>query len=418
MLTGSSHFLVSILLLSLCSTTVIIVFLWQREKRRNAILKNEISRKNKVAENAGKRHSANLQTIRDSLSNYAVIKYAETKEAERLLCESKREILLLQKEIEELQIKCNELQNVIAGIRKVSRSVIHDLKSPLNIILHNADQDNISEKNITEIRKASHEMLSLIMNILELERSGKSGMILNFEDFDLTEIMESLLTRYRTILNSSSVETCTSSPLPCYVHADKIITERILENLLSNAVRFTPPFGKIELSATEVNQQIRIEVRDNGSGMQTQLQDKIFEEFVGDDSKAFTYSNPTGIGLSFCKMAVEAHGGKIGIITKEGEGTRVWFFLEKSRLSISGKPVSRKTGHSTPHNLINEDDIKLIREKLDFLKKTDIHEVSTIVKTLNDSVFTQNARISEWKTALEAAVFSQDEALYSRMIGI
>lgn len=397
----------------LCPAIIVLIFLWIKQRKLIRLLKSELE--NCKREN--QHNATRLQKIKDSLSRYAITRHEEAKAAENKLCEAILINNTLEKEIEELQLSSVEYEKVISGIRKMNRSVIHDLKSPLNIILHNAEIVNPTERNVIEIKKAAHEMLGLIMNILDIEKSGNSGMNLNYEDFDLSGLITSLVSGYKTILNAASVEISTSVPSPCYIHSDKIVTERILENLLSNAVRYTPPFGKIEISATEVNNQIRIEVKDNGTGMHSLLPEKVFDEFIHDSSKAFVYSNPTGIGLSFCKMAVEAQGGKIGIITKEGEGTRVWFLLGKSRLS-SGKPLNTKSGFSSPYSLIEENEINLIREKLDLLKRTEIHEVSSILKILNDNVFLQNPGITNWRTTLETAVFTQDVELYKKMIDL
>lgn len=413
MIIGSLPVFIYAFLVLLCPAIIVLIFLWIKQRKLIRLLKSESENSNRE----NQQNAFRLQKIKDSLSRYAITRHEEAKEAENKLCEVILKNNALEKEAEELRLSCVEFQKMISGVRKMNRSVIHDLKSPLNIILHNAEIVSPTERNVTEIKKAAHEMLGLIMNILDIEKSGNSGMNLNYEDFDLSGLITSLISGYRTILNAASVEISTSVPVPCYIHSDKIVTERILENLLSNSVRYTPPFGKIEISATEVNHQIRIEVKDNGTGMHSLLTEKVFDEFILDNSKAFVYSSPTGIGLSFCKMAVEAHGGKIGIITKEGEGTRVWFLLEKSSLS-SGKSLNIKSGFSSPLDLIEEDEINLIREKLELLKRTEIHEVSSILKILNDDMFLQNPGIENWRTALETAVFTQDDELYRKMIAL
>jgi signal transduction histidine kinase len=417
MIIDSLPFFIYTLIFILCLAIIILILLWSRQRNLIISLKSEIEARNKELEIKTKQHGIKLQKIKNSLSQYALIRHKEAKEAETKLSQA---ILLnnsLEKDVEELRLSCIESQKMISEIRKMNRSVIHDLKSPLNIILHDIEILNPTERNVTEIKKAAHEMLSLIMNVLDVEKSGISGFNLNYEDFDLSAELDCLTSGYKTMLNASSVELSISIPKPCYIHADRLVTARIIENLLSNAVRYTPPFGRIEISAVEINNQIRIEVKDNGTGMHSILQERAFDEFVHDKSKAFVYTNPTGIGLSFCKMAVEAHGGRIGIITKEDEGTRVWFLLGKSSLS-SGKPINLKSGYSSPVNFMNENEIKLIKEKLEELKRIEIHEVSSILKILNDNVFLQNPTITDWKTTLETAVFTQNDTLFRKMIDL
>jgi signal transduction histidine kinase len=98
-------------------------------------------------------------------------------------------------------------------------------------------------------------------------------------------------------------------------------------NLLSNAVKFTTSGDNIRIAIVAEPAGIRVKVSDTGPGVPEQYHKKIFEKFgqVAMSKERMMYS--TGLGLAFCKMAVEAHGGDIGIESEEGKGSTFWFFL-------------------------------------------------------------------------------------------
>ena len=106
---------------------------------------------------------------------------------------------------------------------------------------------------------------------------------------------------------------------------DADIIRRVLANLIGNAIKFTSPDGVVRVVACTVDSVARVEVSDNGPGIAPELHATIFEKFgqVRDDRAHLG----TGLGLTFCKMAVEAHGGAIGVTSTPGAGSTFWFTL-------------------------------------------------------------------------------------------
>src|SRR5207245_2488998 len=110
------------------------------------------------------------------------------------------------------------------------------------------------------------------------------------------------------------------------VHADAMRFKQVLTNLIGNAIKFTPEGGRIELVARQVDNQVRIEVRDNGPGIPPEQQQRIFEAFVR-LTQTGSATEGTGLGLAITARLVELHGGKLGIESQPGEGACFYFSL-------------------------------------------------------------------------------------------
>jgi signal transduction histidine kinase len=124
---------------------------------------------------------------------------------------------------------------------------------------------------------------------------------------------------------------------PLTVTADGGLIRRVLQNLLSNALKYTPDRGNVRIVVTPFESEIRIAVTDTGRGIAPQYHQHIFEKFGQvEDSKNHL---GTGLGLTFCKLAVEAHGGRIGVESEVGKGSTFWFALPVQNDSLNACQV-------------------------------------------------------------------------------
>jgi two-component system phosphate regulon sensor histidine kinase PhoR len=108
------------------------------------------------------------------------------------------------------------------------------------------------------------------------------------------------------------------------------LIRRVIINLLSNALKFTPRGGEIKIQAETGADQLTVAVQDSGLGIPEELQAKIFEKFGQAELRQENRRYSTGLGLTFCRMVVEAHGGKIGVSSQMGQGSRFEFVLPVS----------------------------------------------------------------------------------------
>ena len=214
-------------------------------------------------------------------------------------------------------------------------NISHEFRTPLSLILgplrsiYNGTYEGDPKKQFKIMIRNGQRLLQLINQLLDLSKveSGKMSlqvMRVNIIDF-LKPILASFVShaqrqhlKYTTHFNTDDIE--------AYIDKDKV--EKIILNILSNAFKFTPEYGKIEVIVTGLkaskrleNDSVEISVKDTGIGIPTADLDRIFDRFYQVDGSREDKRKGTGIGLSLTKELTELHGGSIEVCSEEGKGT-------------------------------------------------------------------------------------------------
>ena len=212
----------------------------------------------------------------------------------------------------------------------------HELRTPLNAIIGFSEVlsermfGEINEKQaeyIGDILQSGQHLLSLINDILDLSKIEAGRMELELSDFDLPGTIENTLTLVRERAQRRGIVLGrTVDERLGMVRADERKVKQVLLNLLSNALKFTPEGGKIDVRAALSNGVVEISVTDTGVGIAPEDQDKVFEEFrqVGTASKKV---EGTGLGLAISRKFIELHGGRIWVKSQVGAGSTFAFTL-------------------------------------------------------------------------------------------
>ncbi|MBI3192373.1 MAG: HAMP domain-containing histidine kinase [Pedosphaera parvula] len=159
--------------------------------------------------------------------------------------------------------------------------------------------------------------------MIDGSRMEAGSLALERDDADLAEMAAEMLAKHKPLAGSRTLIYDAPTHTPAPVDADLI--RRVLANLIGNAIKFTPADGTVRVTVRTADSVVRVEVADNGPGIPPELHAKIFEKFGQvQDHKAHL---GTGLGLTFCKMAIEAHGGAIGVQSTPGSGSTFWFTL-------------------------------------------------------------------------------------------
>lgn len=212
--------------------------------------------------------------------------------------------------------------------------MVHDMRSPLmgisgNIEIALLDASNLSEGTAESLQMAlasSVELVELVSSLLDVSRMESGKLPLEKASCDIETLAREAAKRLGPLLQHCRV-TISTSPEFGPVVCDPEIIRRVFINLLANAGRFSPKGSEIKVTTRVEGDRRRVEITDQGLGVPEEDRERIFEKFGTVALRHENRKGSTGLGLTFCKMAVEAHGGAIGIASGVGQGSTFWFDL-------------------------------------------------------------------------------------------
>lgn len=213
----------------------------------------------------------------------------------------------------------------------LTHMMVHDMRSPLSVILMTLEmvRERVPPQDAEGLRmlKSAHDcaatLREMITQLLDIHRLEAGQMPLVKTPCDLTRTAKEVLDSLAALVEKRQL--LLISPEPVIAHCDAEMVRRVLGNLLGNALKFTAPDGKVKILITHEITAARVAITDNGPGIPPAHQQRIFEKFgqvEGGPRKC-----GTGLGLTFCKLAVEAHGGRIGVQSMVGKGSKFWLTL-------------------------------------------------------------------------------------------
>ncbi|MGD9873167.1 MAG: response regulator [Kiritimatiellia bacterium] len=230
-----------------------------------------------------------------------------------------------------------ELEKMSKMRENLTNWLVHDMKAPLSGILGYLEMlqpkttGGPLQVYVDEAYSATQRLHEMIIAVLDVSHLEQKQMPLDQKHEDLALIAADAVKHlaYETGEQKITVET---APGPAPAWCDRGITRRIIGNILGNAVKYTPQGGRIGIRFSQEAGQTRVEITDNGPGIAPRFHDVIFELFGQIEMRTAQKVYSHGLGLAFCKMAVEAQGGKIGVISDEGKGSTFWFTLPANPL--------------------------------------------------------------------------------------
>ena len=245
------------------------------------------------------------------------------------------------RQLEETNRRLRELEDLRDSLVHM---IIHDLRSPLTGIylslgLLKDDKDNVltetSQYYVATGMNSTQKMVVMVSDVLDTSKMEAGQMKLHPATWDLRVVLEEAMAASRSLAEAREIRfSRPEHPMP--VHADKDILLRIVQNLLANALTFTRDEGVVVLALAPAGANVRVSVQDRGPGIAVAYREKIFEKFAQVEVRANRQRYSTGLGLTFCKLAVEAHGGTIGVESEEGAGSTFWFELPVDPLAAAG----------------------------------------------------------------------------------
>jgi K+-sensing histidine kinase KdpD len=213
------------------------------------------------------------------------------------------------------------------------QAVSHDLRTPLTSILGCAltlegslEQESLSRDDehdlIGRIAANSRKLHRLLTNLLDLDRMSRGIVAPNRDAVDVLDILTRVVQECST--ETHPIELITTEPVPAHVDAAQV--ERIVENLVANAIRYTPNGTPIWVDATSDGESVLLVVEDAGPGVPVELRGSIFEPFR-QGNEVISHSPGVGIGLSLVTRFAELHGGRAWVEDRDGGGASFRVYL-------------------------------------------------------------------------------------------
>lgn len=234
-----------------------------------------------------------------------------------------------------LNYMANELNTLEEDQRKFISNVSHDFRSPLTSIkgyveamLDGTIPVEMQEKYLNIILFETERLNKLTKSLLELNKFGSHGVMLDVTDFDINQTIKTTLLTFEGICASRHIRfNLILSGEQLFVTADFSKIQQVLYNLIDNAIKFSHQDSTITIETTEKNDKVFVSVKDTGIGIPKDSLKKIWERFYKTDLSRGKDKRGTGLGLSIVKEIIQAHGENINCISTEGVGTEFIFTL-------------------------------------------------------------------------------------------
>ncbi len=242
------------------------------------------------------------------------------------------------------------LMNIIVNVHDISHfreaqqmkstfiSVIsHELKTPVALIkgyagtLRREDANwdkEVVQESLTVIEEEADRLNDLIENLLAASKLQAEGMRIEYEDVSLPQIAEATVARFWTQSDNHQFVVDFPADFPL-VPGDGDRLRQVIDNLVGNAIKYSPDGGEIRIGGTYDQQEVQVTVQDRGIGLPQDEWDRIFERFYRVNDALTRSTKGTGLGLYLSRAVIEAHGGKISVHSTPGQGSTFYFILPR-----------------------------------------------------------------------------------------
>lgn len=237
---------------------------------------------------------------------------------------------------ENLKSSERRLRDLNATKDKFFSIIAHDLKSPFTSIIGLSDllAEQVGKNNYNGIgeyanmiQTSSWHAMDLLTNLMEWSRSQTGRMEFKPVKINLVELIDEASALLQESANHKNIIIARDLPQVLTIFADKSMINTILRNLISNAIKYTYPGGRIDISAIRGEKELMISVSDNGIGINEDTIEKLFLIEASTSTRGTGDEEGTGLGLILCKEFISKHGGKIWVESETGQGSRFTFTI-------------------------------------------------------------------------------------------
>jgi two-component system, sensor histidine kinase and response regulator len=223
----------------------------------------------------------------------------------------------------------DDMLRAILEKERLTAFLVHDLKNPVtgmamaaDLIAHDAAATVRTREAAARIRAHADNLQQMIMNLLDLSKGDEGRLVAVRKPLDLASLVADVARAFDVRASARKVKVVTSLEV-ARIQADETLLRRVFENLLENAIRHAPPGTVVTISAIHDGSKAILRVTDAGAGVAPDLRVRIFDRYYRAAADERSNREGRGLGLAFCKVASEAHGGSIGV-TDANPGSTFW----------------------------------------------------------------------------------------------
>jgi two-component system sensor histidine kinase/response regulator len=237
----------------------------------------------------------------------------------------------MQKELEQQYAAIKKLEELKDNL---THMIVHDMASPIQTIglavdLALSGETGPGRENVEVLSRAadaSRSLTEMVNSLLDISRMEAGQMPLHPADADLRHLAEEAAETMGLLAGVKEIRLAVQGP-SVSLRADTDLIRRVFINLIGNALKFTPPGGGVSITVSAADGLARADVNDTGIGIPEEYHERIFEKFGQIEAGRPGPGHSSGLGLTFCRLAVSAHGGKIGVRSRPGAGSTFWLAL-------------------------------------------------------------------------------------------
>ena len=294
----------------------------------------------------------------------------------------------------------------------LTHMIVHDMKNPLNAVI-GLSKGEATAKKLQTINQSGNQMLTMVTNMLDVQKFEETKVSLDTAPHLVDHLLDEASVHLELVMHAKGIVLDRSIPAGLHVDVDGELIVRVLGNLLSNALKFSEHKGKIEVSSTtpDANGLVTLSITDYGQGIPEEQVAQVFDKYW-QGARQSGYNSSTGLGLTFCKLAVEAHGGTIKVASVTGEYTRFSFSLpgtvEAVTATETAEPMERE------ESLILESDIAVLSKYISELDQLKVHQVGKINSIIRE--LDKEDVQSPWKKNLVNAMHQGNQDRFDELV--
>ncbi len=328
----------------------------------------------------------------------------------------KKTSLLLEKknrtihEINQSLVKLNKFKE------SLTHMIAHDLKNSLNAIL-NLTKGRVDKRKVQVVSQSGHYALNLVTNMLDVQKFEEAAINLEIRPHHLSDISDEAFRQVEFLLSMKNID-LSYNVSDCIISVDKGVLIRVLVNLLTNAIRYSDHKGEIDFHVfyrPGPRRTICISVTNYGKGIEQKYLTYIFDKYWCGEKESGDYSPSTGLGLTFCKLAIEAHSGKIEVESNPVMGTTFTICIPEAECVPESHKVQIQklvSGIEKPVLSLQEQQVvSNIFDKNAGIKVFHVSRLNKIIKELEESHINP-----VWLEELKTSIYHSDEVAFIEMI--